>query len=102
MIVLSAYTFTFMAFWEILIFLSYFIYIYIYIYISVSYTHLDVYKRQCMWTEIIKIKKAIKNNKNLTNEQTEICVSPLLKAVKDYNYRLVNCIFCMQPWFVEY
>ena len=31
--------------------------------------------------EILEINKAIKNNKNLTNEQTEFCVSSLLKAV---------------------
>ena len=33
--------------------------------------------------EIIEIRKAIKNNKNVTNQQTEIFASPLLKAVSE-------------------
>ena len=31
--------------------------------------------------EILEIRKSIKSNKNVTNEQAEFCVPPLLKAV---------------------
>ena len=52
--------------------------------------------------EILEIKKAIKNNKNLTNEQTEFYVSPLLKSVIQFSlfYIILNVHhyfkFCIQ------